>query len=201
MENNLIIRLTEKIKEILSQEPVQSVSHRLDHVERVYKRAIKLAATMGKNWKIDTEILEVATLLHDIDQPYNDKQNHVNRSAKVAEKLLREIGYPEDKIQKVIRVILEHSSEEDVPPSTSESKLLFCADKLDGLGAIGIARVFSLCGQKGLTPGQAILWYKAKIKKAKDMIQDEYAKELIEIELAYVNSFFDKYDQEEKSLK
>jgi uncharacterized protein len=198
MDKSKINKLRESIIQTIDQENFQCVSHKFDHAERVYTKSLNLAKTMGKSWEIDTEILEAAALLHDIDQPYNDKQNHVERSAKLAEKLLKEVGYSEDKIKKIVKVILEHSSEEDVTPTTPESKILFYADKFDSLGAIGIARVFALCGQRGLTPNQAILWYKKKIEKAKGMIRDEYVKKLIEKELAYVESFFEKYEQEQK---
>jgi len=199
-EDKFVNQVIRKVRDILNNKLDQSVSHRWDHVERVYKRAIKLVEMIGESRNIDEEILKIAALLHDIDQPYNNKQNHVSKSLKKAEEILYELNYPANKIQKVLRVILEHSSEDNKQPSTPEAKILFDADKLDGLGAIGIARVFALSGQQGLTPSQAIEWYKQKIKKALPMMQTNIAKKIVERELAYVNSFFEKYKKEEEKL-
>ena len=69
----------EKVKQTLEKNCSQSVSHRLDHLCRVCKRAIKIANEI-KGENIDMEVLKISALLHDIDQPYNEKQNHVNRS-------------------------------------------------------------------------------------------------------------------------
>ena len=199
-ENKFVNQVIRKVQDMLSNKPNQSVAHRWDHLERVYKRAINLAEMSNKSQDIDIGVLKIAALLHDIDQPYNNKQNHVSKSVKKAEEILHEINYPTNKIQKVIKIILEHSSEDNKQPSTLEAKILFDADKLDGLGAVGIARVFSLCGQQGLTPSQAIVWYKQKIKKAMPLMQTNVAKQIVERELAYVNSFFEKYKKEEEKL-
>ena len=120
----------EKVKQTLEKNCSQSVSHRLDHLSRVCKRAIKIANEI-KGENIDMEVLKISALLHDIDQPYNEKQNHVKRSLLKAERILKELAYPEEKIKKVLNVISEHSSEDDKEPTTIEAKILFDADKLE----------------------------------------------------------------------
>jgi uncharacterized protein len=64
----------------------------------------------------------------------------VARCLEKAEKILRDLGYPEDKRPRVMEAIAEHSSEDDSSPSSLDAKLLFDADKLDGLGAVGISK-------------------------------------------------------------
>ena len=198
-ESEFIKKLKQRVTNVLQNKPEQSVSHKWDHVQRVYKRAIKMAEIINDK-KIDIEKLKIATLLHDIDQPADKKNSHVIRSVRSAGKILREMNYPTEKIKMILDIISEHSSEDDKQPSTIEAKILFDADKLDGLGAIGIARVFAFCGENGLTPSQAIRWYKLKIKKALLMMQTEIGRSIVKRELEYVYSFLKKYEEEEKNL-
>ena len=133
----------------------QSVAHRFDHIERVMRNALAIAATMEG---ADIEILQLAVLLHDVEQPAGKKAEHVELSLRAAEEILRQSGCPDDRASYVLNVIAEHSTEHvrTVQPSTNEAKILFDADKLDGVGAVGIARVFALFGQMDLAPMDAI---------------------------------------------
>jgi uncharacterized protein len=166
----------------------QSTAHRFDHIERVMRHARRIAATIEG---IDLEILELAVLLHDVEQPAGRKAEHVALSLAVAEQILREAGCPEPRAKQVLQVIAEHSSEhvEATPPTTDEARVLFDADKLDGLGAIGVARVFSLFGQMDRPPLEAIGWYRGKIEVALAHIQTEAGRRLCEERLGYVEEF------------
>jgi uncharacterized protein len=84
----------------------------------------------------DAEILYLAVLLHDVDQPFDDKENRVMRSATAAERLLTEIEYSRARVTRVLELIREHSTEHisSIRPSTIEARILFDADTLDGLG-------------------------------------------------------------------
>ena len=187
-----------KVRVIFENSMDQSVAHRWKHAYRVMRRAVALAERLDE--PIDLEVLQISALLHDIDQPFNGKEDHVERSASRAEEILKDIGYPRDKTLKVLEVIKQHSSEGKIDISISEAKILFDADKLDGVGAIGIARVFSLCGQNGLTPDEAIEWYKRKIEKASPFLQTSIGREAAEEKLRYVEDFFRRYYEEEKKL-
>jgi len=61
--------------------------------------------------------------------------------------LLQKIGFSEDKIQKVQECIASHRYRGEQEPKSIEAKILFDADKLDSLGAIGIARAFAWVGR------------------------------------------------------
>jgi uncharacterized protein len=174
------------------------VAHRFDHIERVMQNARAIAATLEG---VDYEILELAVLLHDVDQPAGKKAEHVELSLQAAEVILKQAGYPDDRIKQVLGVIAEHSSEHvrTIQPSTREAKILFDADKLDGLSAMGIARVFSLFGQMGLAPIEAIEWYKRKIDIALEHIQTEEGRRLCNARLPYVQQFLSQMESDART--
>jgi len=192
-DNRIIKDIADKVKKILQKSPNQSVAHRWEHAERVCKEAINIAKEESQ---ADLEVLKIAALLHDIDHPYNKKKEHVQRSVKKAERILMNISYPKNKLKRVLEVISTHSSEDVNPPETIEGKILLDADKLDGVGATGIARVLTFCGQCGMTPDQAMQWYIQKIEKATPLLQTEKGKELISERLEYVTSFIEQFEKE-----
>jgi uncharacterized protein len=103
-----ICRLVEsKVRDLLEAER-QSVAHRFDHVMRVRANAELIARSHPE---VDVEILTLAVLLHDIDQPFDDKANHVAYSAAAAEKILADLSYPAARAQRVVQAIREHSTE------------------------------------------------------------------------------------------
>jgi uncharacterized protein len=173
----------------------QSVAHRFDHIERVMRNALKIAATIER---VDYEILELAVLLHDVDQPAGRKAEHVALSLRAAEQILRRAGCASDRANEVLTVIAEHSTEHvsTIKPSTYEARILFDADKLDGLAAVGIARVFSMFGQMGLPPFEAIQWYKRKIETALEYIQTDEGRRLFLLRLPYVQRFLSEMESE-----
>ncbi len=175
--------------------PEQSTAHRFDHIERVMRNAQLIAATMDE---VDHEILELAVLLHDIDQPPGRKAEHVELSLRAAEGILRDAGCAEDRARRVLDVMAEHSTEhvDTVQPSTTEARILFDADKLDGVGAVGVARVFSFFGQMDLPPLDAIRWYRAKMQIALENIQTEEGRRLCGSRLEYVHGFLARMEAE-----
>ncbi len=183
----------------ISQSKSQCVAHRLDHLQRVLKYAEMIARHYPE---VDMEVLTLATLLHDIDHPRVNKRGHVGLSVKKAESILIEIGYPESKAQRVTKVISEHSTEniDDIKPSSIEAMILFDADKLDGVGASGIARVFSLFGQLGKTPLEAISWHRVKIDKAISNMCTDMGRKIFLERLEYVEEFLGKLEQENKEV-
>jgi uncharacterized protein len=125
--------------------------HDFDHVMRVYRMAERLAKEEGA----DLEIVHAAALLHDVEgsAPGSDvsaRANHHHSSADFAGEMLKKEGWPEDRIKAVQHCILAHRYRDtSEPPATLEAKILFDADKLDVLGAIGAARTIAYASLDG----------------------------------------------------
>jgi uncharacterized protein len=190
----LVERVREGARRSLNRSE-QSVAHRADHIERVMWNAALIASTMED---VDNELLELAVLLHDVNQPVGHKQEHVRLSIHTAAKLLRQAGCTEERVKQVLQVIAEHSTEhiETVKPASKESRILFDADKLDGLGAAGIARVFALFGQMGQPPLEAIPWYRKKIAISLKHVQTESGRRLFESRRGYVEEFLRQMEEQ-----
>lgn len=121
----------------------KQTAHSFDHVERVYRLAVRIAKTEPT---ADMEIVKAAALLHDIKREQEDFENgncHAKEGAKFARVYLKEIGFPEEKIDKACGAILKHRKSGELKPETLEEKIIKDADKLDLIGAVCIARVFT----------------------------------------------------------
>jgi len=169
---------------------------------RVRDRAISLARQFEKDEgrRVDLEILALAALLHDIDEPYDDKEGHVMSSVGRASEILAKIGYPHERAERVLSVIAEHSSETPSPATSDESLVLFDADKLDGVGAIGIARTLVFCGQQGMPPPMAIEWYEEKIAKAAPLLRTKSGRSLARKQARFVLAFIRRFKEEESKF-
>ena len=117
-------------------------AHRFDHVLRVADLAVQIAKAEGA----DVEIVRTAALLHDIGLD-NGRQQHEQAAAQRALQILA--GHPPEKVQAVAEAIRSHRFRAGPPPQTLEARCLFDADKLDAIGAVGVARVFAFAGSHG----------------------------------------------------
>jgi uncharacterized protein len=123
--------------------------HDINHTLRVYDLCLKLARGIKG---LDLEVLHLSALLHDIGGPIELKDKtgkvcHFQESARMALRILKNLKYPKEKIDKVIHCILAHRHRTGVKPESREAKILFDADKLDALGALGIARAYIWIGK------------------------------------------------------
>jgi uncharacterized protein len=123
--------------------------HDFNHVLRV----LALAERIGRAEGADMEILRAAVLLHDISgaKPGDDpgRAAHHHASADLAREVLRGEGWPEDRLGAVLHCIRAHRFRGDEPPQSLEAKILFDCDKLDVLGAIGVARAMAYAALAG----------------------------------------------------
>lgn len=125
-------------------------AHDFQHIMRVYKNA-KL---IGQREGADMEILLPAVLLHDIvvyPKGSAKSSRSSDDSADLAENILQRYGYSQDKINRISNCIRTHSYSDRLVPASLEGKILQDADRLDALGAIGIARTFSVGGSEKRT--------------------------------------------------
>ena len=127
----------------------QSPAHDFQHILRVYKNAEMISK---QEESVDLDIVLAAALLHDLVVYPKGSSKTINSaydSAEIAKKILLEYkNYPREKIEKVADAIRTHSYSNGLVPQTLEGKILQDADRLDAIGAIGIARTFSVGGSE-----------------------------------------------------
>ena len=120
-------------------------AHDFEHVLRVYRNVEKIC----KKEKIDSKLILCAALLHDlISYPKSDKRSKLSsvESAKKSEEILKKYDFSKNEIKLISNAIKDHSFSRNKIPTSIEGKVLQDADRLDALGSIGIARVFSTSG-------------------------------------------------------
>jgi uncharacterized protein len=140
---NVIDSLKNEIKLKISNDS----AHDFDHIMRVYKNAQKIC----KNEKVNPKLVLCAVLLHDIISfPKSDKRSKLSsiKSAEASKKILKKYDFTRDEIQIISEAIRDHSFSQKKIPKTIEGKILQDADRLDAIGAIGIARVFAVAGSE-----------------------------------------------------
>jgi uncharacterized protein len=189
--------------------------HDFEHVLRVYHMAGRLA----KEENADLEIVQAAALLHDAEgsAPGSEtRASHHHSSADFAGQILAGEGWSDQRINAVKHCILAHRFRGDgVTPQTIEAKVLFDADKLDVLGAIGVARVVAYAAlnhqpfyaqpsQQFLETGERVPGephsayheYLFKLRKIKDRLFTAGARQIAEERDAYLASYFQRLSQE-----
>ena len=124
-------------------------SHGPDHSERVFRSAM----TLGRLMQANLVVLAPAALLHDIgrkaESTAKGKVCHAHLGARLAASLLPQFSYTMDEIRAICHCIQTHRYRGADRPDSLEAKILFDADKLDGIGAVGIGRAFLFAGQLG----------------------------------------------------
>jgi len=120
-------------------------AHDLEHALRVREWGKLLAKEEGA----DATVIELAALLHDIGRSGAVEKTHAESSAGLAVNILHKTGYSEDIVLRVRDAIMAHSLEAGHEPNDLEAKILYDADKLDFVGAIGLGRLFTLGGVQG----------------------------------------------------
>jgi uncharacterized protein len=124
-------------------------SHDWDHTERV----LELCLSIGRKEEADLEVLRLAAALHDIGREEEDRSGgrlcHGERGAAMAAKILARHDVDPEKIARVTHCIEAHRFRGRCRPLTLEAKVLFDADKLDSIGAVGIGRAFLFAGEVG----------------------------------------------------
>jgi uncharacterized protein len=127
--------------------PADDPVHGFSHVMRVYR----LCETIGEAEGADLRILRAAALLHDVEADIDVREGHHLSAAKFAQEILRQEGWGEGDIEAVAHCIRAHRfRDEREQPETLEAQVLFDADKLDAIGAVGVARAVAYAVRAGM---------------------------------------------------
>jgi len=219
-----------KYNEILEivEDKLTCSAHNLDHVFRVYKLCV-LIAKYEKD--VDMEILIPSALLHDIarveeSKDKSGKVDHAILGSEIADGILRKLEYEEEKIQKIKHCIIAHRFRTGNEPNSIEAKILFDSDKLDAIGATGIARTFILAGQfgqrliadeplkdylesntvengrlKDVSKHTPFVEYEVKFKKIVDRLYTDKAREIGKERLMFMGEYFNRLKLEIEGVK
>jgi len=126
---------------------MEDSAHGKDHIYRVLYQALRIAKTEEN---VDYDVLITACLLHDVgrkEQFADPKVCHAMAGAEKAYTFLMENGFDKEFSEKIRHCIQAHRYRESNQPQTLEAKILFDADKLDVVGAMGIARTLLYKGK------------------------------------------------------
>ncbi len=120
-------------------------AHGFEHVLRVTAVAERIARAEGA----DREIVRAAALLHDVGRAEEERtgESHADIGARQARQILAD--QPAAFVAAVAEAIAQHRFRGDGQPASLEARVLFDADKLDAIGAIGVARAYAVGGRAG----------------------------------------------------
>jgi len=192
-------------------------SHDWDHTERVYR----LCMHIGQVEAADLEVLAVAAYLHDVGRSYEDESKgaicHAAKGAQIASTLLATYPLSDEKKRAIVHCIESHRFRGIHAPESLEARTLFDADKLDSIGAIGIGRAFLFAGEVGakLHNPEADLHntrpyteedtgyreFKLKLSKIKDRMLTAEGRRIAEERHAFMERFFERFQQEYEGKK
>lgn len=187
-------------------------SHGWDHVERV----VKLCEHIGPLEGCDMTILRLAALLHDIGRSESDKASgsvcHAELGAEMARKELENATAEPAIVEAVVHCVATHRFRGGAEPATIEAKVLFDADKLDSVGAVGIGRAFLFAGEVGArlhdphadhdstesygSEDTAHREYTVKLRHIKNRLLTKTGKAMAEARHRYMEEFFARLDAE-----
>jgi uncharacterized protein len=197
--------------------------HDYDHVMRVYQMAEKIALAEGA----DLDVVRAAALLHDAvgsapsHEADGQRHDHHGSSAQFAAHILQQEGWPREKIEAVQHCILAHRYRyTTVRPLTIEAKVLYDADKLDVLGALGIARtiayavlahqpIYAIPSKQFMdtgteAPGEPHSSYHEflyKLVKIKDTLHTKTAQEIAQARHEFLITFYEELGAEISGIR
>jgi uncharacterized protein len=161
-----------------------SDGHGFDHTMRVYRTALQIADSEPE---CDRLVVALAALLHDAD---DDKlfstENNANARAFLASRQV-----PPDVAEQIVTAVnaVSFHKNRGKTPETPEGRIVQDADRLDAIGAVGIARTFAYGGRHGRTPESSVGHFHEKLLLLKDMMNTPKAAEIAERRHAFMESF------------
>ena len=192
-------------------------SHDWEHTCRVRRLCLQI----GRVESADLVVLEAAAYLHDVGRPFQDSSKglicHARKGAEIAEKFLAGSALNGERKENIIHCIRTHRFRGDDAPLTLEAKVLFDADKLDSIGAIGIGRTFQFAGEIGARihnpdaePQEtkpysendtAYREFRVKLCRIKDRMLTSEGKRLAEDRHRFMEEFFTRFLEEYEGIR
>ena len=213
------VELTEKLRQLADPyHDGMGGCHGPDHTERVHKTALHL----GRLMEARLDVLSAAALLHDIGRMYETREQgkicHAEKGAELARDILEKLSFAPSTIDEIAYCIETHRYRGDNIPKTLEAKILYDADKLDSIGAVGIGRAFLFAGQTGAKlhndtdvdildckpyskEDTAYREFKFKMSKIKDRMLTPEGKRLAEERHVFMEVFFERLERETKGAE
>jgi uncharacterized protein len=187
-------------------------SHDWDHTERVRRLALRI----GRRERADIGVLELAALLHDIGREEEDRARgrvcHGRIGAALARRILEDYGCEPAVVRAVVGAIRTHRFRRGGAPRTLEARVLFDADKLDSIGAVGIGRAFQFAGEVGARlhdkaidvrrtkpytrEDTAYREYLVKLSRVRDRMTTREGRRLAAERHRFMAAFFDRLNKE-----
>lgn len=175
---------------------LDTTGHDFEHMKRVAGIARKIAIDVG----IDPFLCEAAAWLHDI----GDRKLFPEPKGALAEmnEFLTSIHFTSQEIDEINQIITTVSFKKGLAPASIEGKIVQDADRIDALGAIGIARTFQYGGannqliyQKG-SNNTSIAHFYDKLLKIKDLMHTDYAKKIAKERHIFMEKFLEQFYKE-----
>lgn len=178
--------------------------HDFDHTLRVYHMATRLAEEEGA----DLQTVQLAALLHDVDDRKLSPETCEGKLRAV--NFLKENGVENEKIQEIVGIISRISFSAQLPPPESiEGKCVQDADRLDAMGAIGIARTFAYGGSRGrrmhdpegVDKNASIQHFYDKLLRLKDSMNTPTGRRMAEERDQFMRQFLEQFYAEWDGLR
>ncbi|MBO4579666.1 MAG: HD domain-containing protein [Clostridiales bacterium] len=189
MDNEkLISEAIEYVSELLGE---NSGGHDLSHSVRVYKNALKIAKIEAE---CDMMVVSLASILHDVD----DHKIFCHENNENARAFLDDKGVSSELTEEICRVIdsVSFSKNRGRRPESLEGKIVQDADRLDALGAIGIARTFAYGGEHGRSIEESVRHFYDKLLLIKDELNTDTAKAIAEERHRFLETFIAELNDE-----
>jgi uncharacterized protein len=187
-------------------------SHDWDHTRRVYRLCDRIASAE----QADLDVVRIAALLHDIGRARQDTSSggvcHAQEGARLAGPIVEELALTERQKQNILHCISAHRFRGRQTPETLEARVLFDADKLDAIGAVGVARAFLFAGEVGArlhnpdvrveetqpytTDDTGYREYRVKLCKIRDRMLTVAGRQLAEARHRFMEEYFQRFLQE-----
>ena len=187
MNEKLISSAIEYVRELFDG---NSDGHGFDHAMRVYRNSV----TISDGEECDATVVALVALLHDADDPkLFDTRDNANARA-----FLDDAGVGPETAESVIRAInsVSFSKNRGKTPDTAEGRIVQDADRLDAIGAVGIARTFAYGGAHGRSLDESVKHFHEKLLLLKDMMNTETGRRLAAVRHSFLEAFLRELEEE-----